>query len=95
MLIHHGVLQPSQKHGGTLLYGENRLDLISCFNQQILRTLLALTINYFLRFLPFLSFNRLFELNSVHSGLTEASFVYHFVSSDSLFFRRVAIGQMI
>ena len=79
----------------TLLNGENRFDLIRSFDQQVLGTLLTLWINNILALLFLLCLNWLFELDSVHGCLAETCFVYHFVTFDSVFFRRVAIWNML
>jgi hypothetical protein len=91
MLVHHITLKSLQKHSWSLLNRENWFDLIWSFNQQVHGTLLTLRINDFLTFLFFFGLNRLFELNSVHSGLAKTSFVYQFVTSNSIFFGRIMI----
>lgn len=94
MLVHHIALKSLQKHCWSLLNGENWFNLIRRFNQQVHRTLLTLRINDFLTLLFFLCFNWLFELNCIHGCLTETGFVYHFVTSNSVFFGRVMIWIM-
>ena len=94
MLVHHTSLKSLQKHSLSLLNCEYRFDLIRCFDQQVLRTLLTLRIDDFLTLLFFLRFNRLLELNGVHGRLAETGFIYHFVSSNSVFLGWVMIWIM-
>lgn len=95
MLVHHRILKSNQKHSLPLLNGEYRFNLIRCFNQQVMRALLTLRINDLLALLLLLGLNRLFELNSIHCSLAEPSFVYHFVTSDPVFFRWITIRDML
>lgn len=95
VLVHHTHLESIQEHGLSLLNSENRFDLIRSFDQQVLWTLLALRINDVLALLFLLGLDWLFELDCVHCCLAEPRFVYHFFSFHSVFFRGIAVWNML